>query len=73
MNAKPFLIRFNKVDEIIKFYNGIRYLELSNSYNLYNEVYYRIYNAIFDRIYRLTIDKSATTDSINHNFCKNQN
>ena len=30
MNTKPFLIRFNKVDERIKFYNGIRYLELSN-------------------------------------------
>ena len=37
---------------------------------MYNEVYYRIYNAIFDRIYHLTIDKSATTDSINHNFAR---
>ena len=38
---QPFCISFNKVDEIIEIYNGIRYLELSNSYN---EVYYRIYD-----------------------------
>ena len=36
MDAKPLHIRFNKVDEIIKIYDGIRCLELSNSYN---EVY----------------------------------
>ena len=47
MDAKPLRIKFNKVDEISKIYNGIRYSELSNSYN---EVYYRIYDAIFDRI-----------------------
>ena len=43
MDAKPFRIRFNKVDGIIKIYNGIRYLKLPNSYN---EVYCRIYNEI---------------------------
>ena len=51
MDAKPQCIRFNKADGIIKIFDEIRYLELSNSYN---EVYYRnnsrIYNAIFDRI-----------------------
>ena len=47
MDAKPLRIKFNKVDEISKIYNGIRYLELSNSYN---EDYYRIYDVIFDRI-----------------------
>ena len=26
MDAKPFRIRFNKVDDIIKLYDGIRYL-----------------------------------------------
>ena len=30
MDAKPLRIRFDKVDEIIKIYNGIRYLELSD-------------------------------------------
>ena len=39
MDAKPLRIRFNKVDGIINIYDGIRYLELPNSYN---EVYYKI-------------------------------
>ena len=30
MNAKPFHIKFNKVDGLIKIGNGIRYLELSD-------------------------------------------
>ena len=32
MDAKPFRVRFSKVDRIIKIYNGIKYLEISNSY-----------------------------------------
>ena len=32
MDAKPFRVRFSKVDRIIKTYNGIKYLEISNSY-----------------------------------------
>ena len=69
MDEKPLLIRFDKVDGIIKIYDGIRYLELSNSYN---EVYYgmnsRIQNAIFDRInYQKLIQKSNQID------CKNPN
>ena len=51
MDAKPLCIRFNEVNEIITIYNGIRYLELSNSHN---KVFYNIdsrkYNAIFDTI-----------------------
>ena len=31
MDAKPFRVRFSKVDRIIKIYNGITYLEISNS------------------------------------------
>ena len=54
MDAKPLRIKFNKVDEISKIYNGLRYLELSNSNN---EVYYRIYDAIFDRITYVIMEK----------------
>ena len=31
LDAKPLSIRFDKADGIIKIYDGIRYLELSNS------------------------------------------
>ena len=69
MEAKPLRIRFDKVDEAITIYGGIRYSKLSN---LYNEVFYRInsriYNAIFDRINYLISEKSGITDSLNHNF-----
>ena len=54
MDAKPLRIKFNKVDEISKIYNGLRYLELSDSNN---EVYYRIYDAIFDRITYVIMEK----------------
>ena len=71
MDAKPLRNRFNKVDGIIKIYDGIRYLELSNSYN---EVFYKVdsrkCNAIFDRINYLIREKSGITDSINHNFAR---
>ena len=39
MDTKPLCIRFNKVDGIIRIYDEIRYLELSN---LYNKVFYKI-------------------------------
>ena len=39
MDAKSLRIRFAKFNRLIKIYNGIRYLELSDSYN---EVYQRI-------------------------------
>ena len=64
-------IRFNKVDGITKTHVGIRYLELSNSYN---EVYYRInsgiYNAILKKINYLINEKSGIKDSIIHNFTR---
>ena len=56
MDAKPLRNRFDKVDELIKIYNGIRYLELSHSYNgVYYGINSGIYNAIFDRINYLII------------------
>ena len=58
MNAKPFRIRFDKLDGAIKIYDGIRYLELSISYNeVYYGINYRIYNANFDRINYLISEK----------------
>ena len=39
MDAEPLRIRFDKLNGLTKIYNGIRYLELSDSYN---EVYYGI-------------------------------
>ena len=48
---KPLCIRFHKVDGIIKIYDEIRYLELSDSYKeVFHEIESRKYNAIFDRI-----------------------
>ena len=46
MESKPLSIRFDKVDGIIKIHEGVRYLELSNSY----DINYRIYNVLFDII-----------------------
>ena len=44
-------IRLNKVDKLIKIYEGIRYLQLTTKYK---KVYYTInsktFNTIFDRI-----------------------
>ena len=65
------LSKFDKVNVQIKMYNGIRYLELSDSYN---EVYYginsRICNTILDRINYLISKKSGITNCINHNFAR---
>ena len=33
MDAEPLRIRFDKLNGLTKIYNGIRYLELSDSYN----------------------------------------
>ena len=69
MDAKPLRIKFDKADEIIKIYDVIRYLVLSNSYD---EAYYRInswiYNAIFDRINYLISEKSDDKYGINRNL-----
>ena len=48
MGANPLRIRFDKVDGVIKIYDGTRYLELFSS---------RIYNAIYDRINNLISEK----------------
>ena len=61
MDAKPLCIRFDKVDEVFKIYDGFRYLELFNS---------RIHNAIYDRINYLISQKSDDKYSINHNHAK---
>ena len=63
MDAKTLLNRFNKLYGIIRIYNGIRYLELSISFN---EVYYQTCNEIFDRVSYLISEKSGITDNINH-------
>ena len=51
---------------MIKIYNGIRYLELSNSC----EINYRIYNKLFDTINHLVTKKNDDKYSINHNFAR---
>ena len=48
MGAKPLPSRLNKVDWIIKIYDGIIYLKLSI---LYNEVYYRVDSRICNAIF----------------------
>ena len=64
MDAKSLGIRFDKVEGIIKIYDGSRYLKLSDSYN---EVFYWInsitYNAIFYRINYL-ISKKGVLQSV---------
>ena len=66
MDAKALPIRLDKVNGLIKIYNEIIYLELSNSY----DIDYRIYNAIFDRINYLISDNVDDKHSINHNFAR---
>ena len=58
MDAKTLLNRFNKLYGMISIYNGIRYLELSNSFN---EVYCRTRNESFDRVSYLISEKSSIT------------
>ena len=65
MDAKLLLNRFNKLYGIISIYNGIRYLELSNSFN---EVYCKTCNESFDRVSYLISEKSSITDNINHSW-----
>ena len=55
---------FEKADGVIKIYNGLRYLELSNSY----DISYRIYNEIFEKIDYLITEKRDDKHSLNHNF-----
>ena len=60
-------IKFNKIDGFIKTHNGIRCVVLFD---------HGWFNKVCDRINILKIKKSGildSTDSINHNFGKNQN
>ena len=61
MGAKPLLIRFDKVNEFITVYDGIRYLVLFG-----DEKYYFIYN----RIRYLIGVKRGITYVISHNYAK---
>ena len=61
MGAKPRYIRFDKIDRIIKTYDGTRYLELFGP---------KLYNAIYDRINYLVSKKSDAKYIINHNFAR---
>ena len=68
MDVISLRISFNKVNGMIKIYDGVRYLEVSNLYNeVHDRINCRIYNAIFDRI---NCDKSDDKYSINHNFSR---
>ena len=71
MDAKPLRINFDKVNGVIRIYNGISYLKLFYSDN---EIYYGInsiiHSAIFDRINYLISEKSGITDGINPNFTR---
>ena len=54
-------IRFDKVGEFNKIYDGTRYLVLFGTEQ---------YNAIYNKIRYLTSEKSGITNSITHNFAK---
>ena len=60
-NAKPWRMRFNKIDAFIKTHNGIRCLVLFD---------YGWFDKMSDRIKYLISEKSGITDSINQNFGK---
>ena len=59
MGAKPFLIRFSKIDGFIKIHNKVRYLGLFD---------YSYCDKICDKIKYLITEKSDITDSIYDNF-----
>ena len=59
--SKPLSIRFDKVDEFIRVYKGIRYLVLFGPEKV---------DAIYDKIRYLISQKSCITYIISHNFAK---
>ena len=61
MGAKPLLIRFAKIDGIIKIYDGTKYLVLFGPER---------YHAIYGRIRYLISQKICITYSIDHNFAR---
>ena len=61
IGLKPLRIRFNKMDRIIRIYDGARYLTLSDT---------KKYGAIYDRIRCLISLKSSKTYIFSHYFAK---
>ena len=61
MGGKPLRIRFNKINEFMKIYDGIRYLRLFDPW---------WYDASWIRMRYLIIKKSGITDSVNHDFAR---
>ena len=61
IDSKPSHIRFNKIDEFIRVYDGTRYLVLFASEK---------YDYIFDRIRYIINIKSGITDRVSHNYAK---
>ena len=61
MGENPLRIRFEKVDGFIKIQDGTRYLVLFST---------GCYDAIDNRIRYLISEKTAITDTINHNFAR---
>ena len=59
--AKPFHIRFHKVDGFIRAYDGTRYLVLFDP---------EIYDAIYNEIRYLLSLKSGIPQAISHNYAK---
>ena len=59
--AKPFRIKFDEIDGIIKIYDGIRYLVLFD---------HGWFDKICDNIKYLISKKSGITDSIYHNIAR---
>ena len=61
INSKPLRIRFNKIDELIKVYDGTRYLVLFGSEK---------YDSIYSRIRYLISVESGMTYIISHSYAK---
>ena len=61
-DSNPLGIRFNKIDEFIRFYDGIRYLELFGSEK---------FNSIYNKVRYLMSIKTGI--HIFSYLCKNQN
>ena len=63
IDSKPLHIRFDKIDEFVRVYDGTRQLVLFRS---------KIYDSIHNRIrYFITVKNSITYRS-SHNYAKNQ-
>ena len=59
MGAKPLHIRLDRIDGLLKIYDGTRYLVLFGSER---------YDAIYNNIRCLIREKNSITYSISHNF-----